>query len=67
MSEADTRIVALEAILAREGIVGHASVAGHVGDVAALAVASEHLARLAELAPEMKALGFRYVAIELAP
>lgn len=67
MSAADARIAAVEAILAREGIAGHATVAGHMGDVAALAVAPAHLARLAELAPEIKALGFRYVAIELAP
>jgi len=65
VSGADTRIAAVEAILEREGIAGHASVAGHVDDVAALAVGPEHLARLAELAPEIKALGFRYVAIEL--
>ncbi len=66
MSEGDARIAAVQAILAREGIEGYATVAGHVGDVAALAVAPEHLARLAELAPEIKALGFRYVAIDLA-
>ena len=66
MSPADARIAAIEAILAREGIAGHATVAGHAGDVAALAVGTEHLARLAELAPEIKALGFRYVALELA-
>ena len=67
MSAADARLAAVEAILAREGIAGQATVAGHMGDVAALAVAPVHLARLAELAPEIKALGFRYVAIELAP
>lgn len=65
MTEPDTRIGAAEAILAREGLPGKVSVAGHAGDVAAVIVPPEHLARLAELAPELKALGFRYVAIDL--
>lgn len=64
-STPDARIAGVREILAREGIEGDVSVAGHAADVAALAVAPEHLARLAELAPEVKALGFRYVAIEL--
>jgi len=64
---ADARVAAVEAILAREGIPGSACVAGHAGDVAALSVPAETLARLAALAPEIKALGFRYVAVELAP
>lgn len=67
MSAADARVAAIEAILAREGLPGSAAVAGFAGDVAALSVAPESLARLAELAPEIKALGFRYVAVELAP
>ncbi len=67
MSAADTRVAAVEAILAREGIAGRAAVAGFAGDVAALTVGPESLARLAELAPEIKALGFRYVALELLP
>ncbi len=67
MSTPDARLAAVEAILAREGIAGRASAAGFADDVAALLVAPEALARLAELAPEIKALGFRYVAIELEP
>ncbi len=67
MSAADARVAAIEAILAREGIAGSAAVAGFAGDVAALTVAPEWLPRLAELAPEIKALGFRYVALELPP
>lgn len=66
MSGADTRVAAIEAILAREGIAGRAAVVGFAGDVAALTVAPDQLPRLAELAPEIKALGFRYVALELA-
>ncbi len=67
MSTRDARLTAVEAILAREGIAGRAAAAGFAGDVAALLVAPEALDRLAELAPEIKALGFRYVAIELEP
>lgn len=65
MSAADARVAAVEAILAREAIAGSAAVAGFAGDVAALLVAPDALARVAELAPEIKALGFRYVAIDL--
>ncbi len=65
MSAPDTRVAAILGILAREGIEGSAAVAGFAGDVAAVTVAPEALARLAELAPEIKALGFRYVALEL--
>ncbi len=65
MSAPDTRVAKVEAILAREGIAGTAAVAGFAGDVAAVTAAPEALDRLAELAPEIKALGFRYVALEL--
>ncbi len=65
MSEVDDRVRAVEAILAREGIRGTASAVGHAGDVASLAVSPEYLPRLAEVAPEIKAVGFRYVALEL--
>ncbi len=67
MSVPDVRLLGVEAILAREGIVGRATATGFAGDVATLLVAPEALARLADLAPEIKALGFRYVAIELEP
>ncbi len=67
MSGGDGRIEGIHAILARERIPGSAAVVGHEGDVAALSVPTEHLARLAQLAPEIKALGFRYVAVELMP
>lgn len=65
MTDADARVRAVQAILAREGISGTASAVGHAGDVASLAVSPEHLLRLAEVAPEIKAVGFRYVALEL--
>jgi hypothetical protein len=59
------RLDAAQAILAREGIPALVTIAGHARDVAAVSAAPEHLARLAELAPEVKALGFRYLALEL--
>ncbi len=65
MSAPDTRAAAIQAILAREGIAGSVAVVGFAGDVAAVTAPPEALARLAELAPEIKALGFRYVALEL--
>lgn len=65
MSDRDARVLAAEAILAREGLPARVSATGHAGDVAAVTVPAAHLARLAELAPELKALGFRYVAIDL--
>ncbi len=65
MNGADSRVAAAEAILAREGIPGRVSVTGHAADVAAVSVALDYLPRLAELAPELKGLGFRYVAIDL--
>ncbi len=65
MSVDDDRVRAVEEVLARAGIRGTVAVAGHAADVAALTVPPEHLSRLAELAPEIKRLGFRYVAIDL--
>ncbi len=59
------RVRAVEEILAREGISGQVQIVGHAADVAALTVALEHAPRLAELAPEIKRLGFRYVAMDL--
>jgi hypothetical protein len=65
MNDVEARVRAVEAILAREGIVGTAAAVGHAHDIASLAVSPEHLPRLAEVAPEIKAVGFRYVALEL--
>jgi len=36
------------------------------GEIAAIRAPSECIGRLKELAPEVKALGFRYVAFDLA-
>jgi hypothetical protein len=63
----DERTQAVEALLRREGIEGaRVSVAGGAGEIAALAVEHRHAARLAMLAPAVKALGFKYVALDLA-
>ncbi|HET9984820.1 MAG TPA: hypothetical protein VFQ38_14580 [Longimicrobiales bacterium] len=63
----DPRLAAAEEVLRREGVVGaRVSAAGHQREIAVVEVEADALARLAELAPEIKALGFRYVAIDLA-
>jgi hypothetical protein len=63
----DERTQAVEALLLREGIEGaRVSVAGGAGEIAALSVAHHHAARLTALAPAIKALGFKYVALDLA-
>lgn len=65
---ADARAVAAENILRREGLAGvRVGVAGHQREIAVVEAKPEALARLAEIAPEIKALGFRFVAIDLAP
>jgi hypothetical protein len=64
---ADPRVEAVAALLRREGIDGaRVGVAGHRGEIAALEVPPDALPRLAELAPEVKAIGFRYVAVDMA-
>ncbi len=43
-----------------------AGVAGARGEILVVEVAAPDMPRLAELAPALKALGFRYVAVDLA-
>jgi hypothetical protein len=61
----DDRLRRARALLAREGIRGHVSVAGAEAEI--LAVHADPAAReaLARLAPEVRAFGFRYVTIDL--
>jgi chitinase len=60
------RIAAVAELVAREGIVcGGISVAGAQGDVAVLRTAAVDADRLAALSRGIKALGFRYVTIDL--
>jgi hypothetical protein len=60
------RVARAEAILREAGVpLVRVSAAGEAGEVAAVLAAPEAAARLADLAPRIKALGFRYVALEL--
>lgn len=68
---ADERATRAERLLAERGFAGaRVSAEGHEHEIAAVRVpagAWERLARDAEVAGEVKALGFRYVALDLAP
>ena len=61
----DLRMVRAERLLAHKGLSSRVSVAGQHEDVLAVHAPFADLAQLRELAPELKALGFRYVALEL--
>ncbi|HEX6940711.1 MAG TPA: hypothetical protein VF158_14945 [Longimicrobiales bacterium] len=66
MSGTDPRTGAVERLLRERGIEGAAvCAAGHEGEIAAVAAPLTRAAALAALAPEIKALGFRYVALDL--
>jgi PP-loop superfamily ATP-utilizing enzyme len=68
----DDRIVAAERVLAAHGLAGASlEAAGHTGEIAALAVPGAEWERLIgpegqRLSEEIRALGFRYVALDLA-
>lgn len=67
-SSRDQRAETAERLLRERGIEGaRVSSAGNHGEIASVQVSMDYFARLAELAPEIKALGFLYVALELAP
>lgn len=62
----DPRAEAAERLLARHGVTGaRVEAEGHQQEIAAVRAPHRHAKRLAELAPEIKALGFRYVALDL--
>lgn len=68
----DPRIGAAERVLAGHGVAADVSVEGHEREIAAVRVAAGAWARMlgdegAAIAAEVKALGFRYVALDLAP
>lgn len=64
---AEERAAVAERLIRGRGIEGAVVRAvGMAGEIAAIRASSEWLARLTELAPEVKALGFRYVAFDLA-
>ncbi len=59
------RVEAVRRLLERAGVDGRARVAGGDGEIVAVRARVEMRERLAELAPEIRTLGFRYVALEL--
>lgn len=59
------RLEAVRRLLHSAGLAGVAvTAAGHRSEIAAVVAPASDLARLQELAPAVKALGFRYVALE---
>ena len=66
MNESDDRLTAARRMLEREGIEGTVSVAGIDGEIAAVQGPPHLRDRLAALAPDIRSLGFRYVALEPA-
>lgn len=52
-------------LLAREGIAGAVEVVGKDADIVAVSAEEASLSRLRDLAPEIRALGFRYVTLDL--
>ena len=62
---ADLRVVRAERILHAHGISAEVTIAGHEADVIAIQADISKLKELRALAPELKELGFRYVALEL--
>lgn len=63
---AESRCAAAERLLRERGIPDpRVRVAGHEREIAAVAVPIGALSRLGELAGEVKALGFEYVAVDL--
>lgn len=58
------RVTALRELLRRNGVEAEADAAGTAGEIAAVRGAPALRPRLAALADEVRALGFRYVALE---
>ena len=62
----DPRVREAERLLAERGVTGaRVGVAGQEREIAAVMAPPDTFARLVELAPEIRALGFRYIALEL--
>lgn len=66
MTDASTgdRLEAVRALLERAGLAGDVDAVGLDGEIAAIRTGSEAREPLARLAPEIRSLGFRYVALE---
>jgi PP-loop superfamily ATP-utilizing enzyme len=72
VSAPDFRAARAAELLAAHGIAARVSVEGHEGEIAALRVPADAFERFVDadagpLAREVKALGFRYVAVDLLP
>lgn len=66
--EAGARSAAVERLLARHGVeAARVEAVGHECEIAAVTAAVESLDRLADLAAEIKSMGFEYVALDLRP
>lgn len=63
---AESRLGEVRRLLDRYGVEGEVSVAGRDGEIAAVRGSPGLRSRLASLAPEIRSLGFRYVALEPA-
>jgi hypothetical protein len=61
----DKRLEQARLLLARDGIEAPISALGPEGEILAVRAPFELRAALARLAPEARALGYRYVAVEI--
>jgi hypothetical protein len=61
----DDRLERVDDLLAREGMHAELSVAGAEGEIIVIRAGAAMRAALARTAPEIRALGFRYVTIEI--
>ena len=61
----DLRMLRAQRLLAENGLSTRLGVVGQGHDVLAVQAPFTELRQLRELAPELKALGFKYVALEL--
>lgn len=71
MARDDSRVAEAERVFAIHGVAADVSVEGHEREIAAVRVAEDAWGRIlgdegAAIAAEVKALGFRYVALDLA-
>jgi PP-loop superfamily ATP-utilizing enzyme len=71
MTTDDPRIPAAKRVLAGHGVAADVSIEGHEREIAAVRVAGDAWGRMlgdegAAIAAQVKALGFRYVALDLA-
>lgn len=62
------RTAAAERLLRENGVPAtKVEEAGHEGEIAAVTAPARYATAIGALAPEIKALGFRYVALDLTP